>query len=110
MRRLCVGDWLMVSGDITRAGFSEETLDCVRDEIDHVEKFADVLTMLVADLTDAEYDVYAVEFESRLFDWNEALESCYTEVDEDTYKDYNAWIDGLNELPDATTNDDFVTT
>jgi len=99
LKRECVGDWLTIAGDYERAGFSDETLECVKDSVD-VEGTAEVFTRRTFDLSWEEWDAYTFELDAAVIVLEDALTDCYTEEDQSMYDKYNDWIDDVNDTED----------
>ena len=97
-RRECVGDWLFLSGDLHRAGFEDETLGCLRSELDGYGEFADLITTDVNELSDDEFWEYAVEFDNWYFAFTDGLEGCYQADEQQIFDDYIGWLEGFENV------------
>ena len=94
--RSCIGDWLYTSGDLERGGFSDNTLDCFRERFGSVSELADVMTVNTTELTDAEFWDYSDDFDRLLFEFEQALERCYADDEQDIFDDWVSWLEGAD--------------
>lgn len=86
--RTCSGDFVYGMGDLQRAGFSDETLECVLAK-SPAEDAADALDWFVT-FDDSMSYVEADGIISSLFD---AVDRCYSPDEAEMYDDWIAWID-----------------
>jgi|GEM_PF-4834224 len=102
----CFGDWMVVSGDVHRAGFSEETLNCLRDELEEfgeIETYANLLNADTAPLSDDEYWDLVDLLDGWYLAFTSGLEDCYVDGENMIFDDYIAWLNSAGSDGDLVT-------
>ena len=90
--RTCIEDDLHWAAPyVERAGFSEETVDCVRSSVE-IENF----DLTLGSRTPAEVEAYIRGGERLLLIIEDALASCYTAEEQSIFDDVNEWLNGFS--------------
>ena len=105
-RQTCFGDWMVVAGDVHRAGFSDETLACLRTELEEygdITTYANLLASDSANLTNDEYWALIDQLDSWLLAFSRGLEDCYIDGEQAIFDSYMAWLNATGEEPELVT-------
>ena len=105
-RQTCFGDWMVVAGDVHRAGFSDETLTCLRTELEEygdITTYANLLAADSANLTNDEYWELVDQLDSWLLAFSQGLEDCYIDGEQAIFDSYMAWLNATGEEPELVT-------
>lgn len=103
--RACVGDFNYLAVDITRAGFSSETISCIHESLGDVVEMADM-----AQEANFSNDINAsIEMESIVGVLHDAVDDCYSDDERDVYEDWRAWFDGFTQAVEYGEPDTLLT-